>query len=128
MTCTFQIQVLLECLQSADASALQRHLDLFSETEFSVFPNPFVPVVDQGHCSDPVLPGLPEQLIRDKKFESVPAILGGNSHEGILMMGQFLAHPRLYANFTESMPLLLFNVPQAEVDEGDKALVEAVKR
>ena len=87
-----------------------------------------MPKVDLGHCTDPFLPGLPEDLIRAKKFDPVPAVIGGNSHEGITIMSQFLAHPALYANFTESLPQMIFNLPADEVGRNEKRLTEAVKK
>lgn len=101
---------------------------MFAENEMFTVPNPFVPTVAGKQVSDPFIPQKPEQILELGKFEKVPVILGGNAHEGIVIMSQFLAHPGYYANFTESLPLLLFNKPDSFVTERDNTLVETVKK
>ena len=61
-------------------------------------------------------------------FLDVPLLIGDNKDDGILFMADFLRHPHKYGEFTESLPLLLFNKASSEVTSGDLRLVEMVKK
>ncbi len=53
-------------------------------------------------------------------------LLGSNSQDGFDLMSGFLAHPAAFENFTELLPLLVFN--KVDVTKKDMQLAEVVKR
>lgn len=119
---------MIECLRKKDHASVQMATSMFTETVIAPLPNPWVPVVDGGFVSDPFVPDLPEVTIQSRNFSHVPVLIGDNAQEGILFMSGFLNHPVLYENFTESLPLLLFNKAKNEVTENDLQLIERVKK
>ena len=62
------------------------------------------------------------------QYSDVPVMIGDNKDDGILFMADFLRHPHKYGEFTESLPLMLFNKASSEVTSGDLKLVEMVKK
>ena len=118
----------MQCLRSKPATDIQRKFTQFNEIFELYIPNPWVPVVDGEFASDPFIPDYPENLIKSGKYRKIPVLIGGTSEEGILGMRELFHHPGSYSLFTQSLPLILFNRPYAEITENDKYLIETIKK
>lgn len=68
-------------------------LTLFSE--FGVFPNPFMPHLDNG-TSEPFLPADPWELMQQGRFNHVPSIQGYNEEDGLLFTALYARMPELF--------------------------------
>ncbi|CAB4064316.1 unnamed protein product [Lepeophtheirus salmonis] len=124
--CTKEI---LKCLRSRPADILQTKVQTFNIINQVFTPNPWVPVIDIKFAHDPVLPDYPENIVKNTNFSrSIPILTGSVAEEGMLLMKRFFQHPELFAQFTRTLPFLLFNLEDESVTPKVQDLVEIVKK
>ena len=90
--------------------------------------SPWRPVIDGDFAQVPFVPKDPEAVLESGEFKAVPAIMGTTSEEAVSSVTPFLNHPALLANFTETLPTLMFGIPRAKHTERDDAVVRMVKK
>merc|ERR550539_872103 len=77
----------LQCLQSVPSGELYNNLFMFEDGENLLtdmaltFPGPWLPVRDSAFTRRPFIPGSPEKLIREGKWNEVPVMIGFTSEE-----------------------------------------------
>lgn len=87
----------------------------------------WIPRVDKG-LKDPFLPDKPEILLKQMKNQALKSIvIGHNTEEGLEKLGPYLKDPRLFANFTTSMPEMIFGPDQSK-RALEMSIIKALKR
>ena len=89
--------------------------------------SPWRPTLDR-HSKKPVLPESPDILLAKNDYEKLPVMIGTTSDESVSAMSTFLDHPVLFANFTETLPSLLFGKPRKDLTERDNEISNFIKR
>ena len=90
--------------------------------------SPWRPIVDGSFADEPFVIDDPEVTMKSEDFDKVPAILGTTAEEAVSHVAPFMAHPILFANFTETLPTLLFGKPRKDNTPRDDAIAKLVKK
>ena len=107
---TTDTATMVTCLRSKSSKDLLTQAATFRT--FAFLPEPFTPVVDD-FMEHPVLP-QPLHNVWEDNLPSVPLIIGGNQHEGIAQLLEFIKDEtklaKLNENFDTEGPALLLGV------------------
>lgn len=123
----------MKCLRKADPEKLIRAglLDIIHDPAVwigkAILLSPWRPVIDGKFSKTPFVRDDPEVLLESGDFKSVPVIMGTTSEECVSSIAPFLNHPALLANFTETLPTLMFGIPRPKHTQRDDAVVRMIK-
>ena len=87
----------------------------------------WVPYIDNNSAiRDPFMPDSPLSMIQQTKIEAEAVIIGHASEEGLVHMAPFIKNTALYANFSASLPGILFE--RSDINDAHIKVAQLLKR